>query len=289
MTATATSRLTETEKTQIRFWIHTIGSDLVAADTRNKDPSLEKWSNNLSDNIDYNARLEQVLYDKGVAIICGLLRRGPYKDKYLSVLDFDNLEALESFLKLLGVTLQQLAHWTRVEWHENQAKIHIFFITSSPFKNMAPSKGLEVMANKKLIFISPSINKDGNPYKPYDTEQIVILDDLNKMKIENILDTFVFEKTGCSYLSEDAKKQYIEYLERPDTILREGERHNGLKTLGVSWFHRYTGEWAVLTAEQKFERLNAYNEKQCKPPKSEQELVDIWEWIKQKHTGSSFL
>jgi hypothetical protein len=34
MTTPATSRLTETEKTQIRYWIHTIGSDLVAADTR---------------------------------------------------------------------------------------------------------------------------------------------------------------------------------------------------------------------------------------------------------------
>jgi hypothetical protein len=53
------------------------------------------------------------------------------------------------------------------------------------------------------------------------------------MKIENIVDTFIFEKTGCSYLSEDAKKRYIEYLERPDTVLREGERHNCLKTLGV--------------------------------------------------------
>jgi hypothetical protein len=53
----------------------------------------------------------------------------------------------------------------------------------------------------------------------------------------------------------------------------------------VSWFHRYAGEWAVMTDEQKFERLKAYNQKQCKPPKPEQELVDIWEWIKQKHTG----
>jgi Bifunctional DNA primase/polymerase, N-terminal len=219
MTTATISRLTETEKARIRYWIHTIGSDLAAADTRNKDPSLEKWSNNLSDNIDYDRRLEQGLYDRGVAIICGQLRRGPYSGKYLSVLDFDNLEALESFLKLLGITLQQLGRWTRVEWHENQAKIHVFLITSSPFKNIAPAKGLEVMGEKKLTFVSPSINKDGNPYKPYDTEQIVILDDVNKMKIENIIDTFVFEKTGCSYLSEDGKKQYLAPPKRTTAII----------------------------------------------------------------------
>jgi P4 family phage/plasmid primase-like protien len=281
------SQLSNEQKDQVYLWISRINCDIAACDSRNKDPSIEQWGNNILDEIDYEGRLEQGFYDKGIAIICGLIRRGPYKGKYISVLDFDNLEAFQKFCDLLGVTLQQLAHWTRVEWHKNPGKIHVFLMTDRPFRNMMTGNGLEVYAQKKLVFVSPSIHRDGNPYSVYDTESIVMLDNVGQMRIEGVLEAFMSE-IGCSYLDEDAKDQYIEYLERPDTILTAGQRHYGLKTLGSSWFNRYTGEWSPenMSDDQRLQKLLAYNNIQCSPPKPEPEVLDIWEWVKKTFTGS---
>ena len=93
-----TSRLTKEQKEQVRYWIHTIGCDIVACYSDAKDKFKEYWSNNLTNDIDYDARLEGGHYDDGVAIICGKLRHGPHKGKYISTLDFDTLETFLKFL-----------------------------------------------------------------------------------------------------------------------------------------------------------------------------------------------
>jgi hypothetical protein len=94
------SSLTDEQKEQIRYWIHTIGCDLVACITKEKKP-IEKWSDNLLNAEDYDIRLEQGLYDNGVAIKCGQIRHGKYASKYISVLDFDTLEASQNSLQMI--------------------------------------------------------------------------------------------------------------------------------------------------------------------------------------------
>jgi len=66
-----------------------------------------------------------------------------------TTLDFDTLEA---FLKFSAndFDYKKLASTTKVEWHGNLARIHVFFITNRPFKN-ATGIGLEVKANKLLL------------------------------------------------------------------------------------------------------------------------------------------
>src|SRR5438309_1086641 len=135
-----TSVLTTEQKLQARVWIDTIKADVAACDSRNKDPRVEQWGENISREIDYSARLESGFYDKGIALICGLIRRGEYVNKYISVFDFDNQEAFQKFLDILGVTIEQLAKWTRVEWHQQTGKWHVFFISKKPFKNMMSGK-----------------------------------------------------------------------------------------------------------------------------------------------------
>src|SRR5690348_5878355 len=129
------STLTKDQKGQARFWIDTIGADIAKCNSMAKDPSVERWGSNIGRNMDYGALLEAGNYDQGMAIIAGQLRYGTiYKGKWLTVFDFDNLEAFQKFLDLIGMTLAKLAQWTRVEWHKDPAKMHVFFLSDKPFR-----------------------------------------------------------------------------------------------------------------------------------------------------------
>jgi hypothetical protein len=83
---TAATKLSVDQKEQVRYWIHTIGCDIVACHSDTKDHFKECWGINLTEDI-------------GVAIICGKLRHGPHKGKYISTLDFDTLEAFKILFK----------------------------------------------------------------------------------------------------------------------------------------------------------------------------------------------
>src|SRR5437870_5621954 len=133
------SKFFQEQKDQIRYWI-SLGCDLVACDTRIKKP-LENWSENTGGAVNYESRLENgflnqwgkiVNYDNGVAVICGQLRHGPNKDKWLSCFDFDSKESFDKFCDLFGTSLEELSKKTLVEWHGSPEKIHVFFITNSP-------------------------------------------------------------------------------------------------------------------------------------------------------------
>jgi hypothetical protein len=279
MTTSTKSRLTEEQKQQVRFWIHTIGCDLVACYSQIKNKFKEKWSNNTFKI--YEALLKQGFYDDGVAIICGRIRRGEYEGKYISVLDFDTLEAFEKF-SANDFDYKKLASITRVEWHGSLARIHVFFITDRPFKN-ANGAGLEVKANKLLTFVSPSIHKDGKPYTALGTEAIGYLDNVGQMRIENCIAAVI-----PNYQSEDQINDYIKYLELDSTILDEGERHNGILVMANSYFFRYSGEWANLTDEQRFDKLIEYDKKHCRPSLYETSVTEfkqIWRDIERKFTG----
>jgi len=41
-----------------------------------------------------------------------------------------------------------------------------------------------------------------------------------------------------------------------------------------------------MSDEHRFERLKAYNKRQCSPSTPEKELLDIIDWIKRSHTGN---
>ncbi len=282
MTTFTGSRLTEEQKQQVRYWINTIGCDLVACHTRTK-AIKEYWSNNLNGNIDYDVRLQSGLYDDGVAIICGQLRRGQHRDKHISVLDFDTLDAFEKF-SAGEFDYKKLASITRVEWHGSLARVHVFFITDRPFKNTnANVVGLEVKANKLLTFVSPSTHKDGKPYTAFGTEEIVILDNLGQTRIESRIAAVI-----PNYQSEDQINDYIKYLELDRTIIHEGERHNAILVMANSYFFRYTGEWANLTDVQRFNKLIEFDKKKCRPSlyeTSETEFKQVWSDIKHKYTG----
>src|ERR1041384_5257435 len=119
-----TSKLTDKQKDQVRYWIHNIKCDIAACYSKEKNRYKEKWGDNVIYDYDYDSRLEHGFYDDGVAAICGQLRRGEYAGYYLTCLDFDSKEAFDGFCEILGTTLELLAKWTRVEWHNSLERIH---------------------------------------------------------------------------------------------------------------------------------------------------------------------
>ena len=285
------SRLTEEQKQQVRFWIRTMGCDLAACYSQEKNIYKERWGDNIINEIDYDTRLEQGWYNDGVAVICGQLRHGSYKAKWITCLDFDSKDAFDKFCEILGTNLEKLAKWTRVEWHNSLESMHVFLISNKPFKNLAET-GIEVKANKLLAFVSPSLHKSGEEYRAFDGESIAILDSIDQLRTESIIDIFIKTCTDDqrSYFDEDAKQKYIEYLNAEGTILRAGERHPGTIANGTSMFFKHKGEWRDLSDPQRFEKLVAWHKRVCDPPlfdvpDRENEVQEIWDDICKKYTG----
>ncbi|MFL6425271.1 MAG: hypothetical protein ACJ71R_17005, partial [Nitrososphaeraceae archaeon] len=67
----------------------------------------------------------------------------------------------------------------------------------------------------------------------------------------------------------------------PSTIIKEGGRHDGIKTLGCSYYYRYNNGWKDLTDDQKHDKLQEWNLQHCIPPSQE-----IWKWIVSTHRKS---
>lgn len=87
------------------------------------------------------------------------------------------------------------------------------------------------------------------------------------------------------YMSDENKRVYIKWLEDPEnyTKLEIGQgRHNGLVTLGTSYYYRYKGDWKNYTDDERKAKLWEWN---CKlaVPKSENEFEEIWKWIVTTH------
>ena len=132
-----------------------------------------------------------------------------------------------------------------------------------------------------MLFASPSIHPDGNPWTtlPCGTNEIAILDEKDLLRLEVKIDTL-----SRGYMSNDNKQHYIAWLEDSDTRIKEGQgRHDAIKTLGCSYYYRYNNGWRNLTDDQRHDKLQEWNLQHCIPPLPENEFNDIWKWIVDRH------
>lgn len=305
-------KLSPASITQIDVWLRGIGVDIAASDSEGKHPYLEDWGDLLLRDIqyaDYEARLKNgfynkygypVNYDKGIAVICGPIRR-ERTAKFIACFDFDNKEALDKFLELLGMSLEDLAKWTRVEWSGNPGKIHVFFMTKRQWKsgsngNLDGINGLEIKAWKKLAFVSPSIHKgDGQQYRVYDngTTAITILDELDQRRIEGLLDFFVRQSTknSKSYFDSDSSSEYQKYLDEPTTILGPGSRYPNTWLKACSIFFKWKDpKFKDLTDDQRYDKLVEWHNTHCRPSLFEEvgrynDVENIWAEVCRLNTG----
>lgn len=276
----------------IEFWTGEVGAFVIEYDSINKDIHHNEWPSEDDTKVDYKANLENGLYNYGIAVRTGLLHRGPYKGWYLGCIDFDTIEA---FLTWCGedYNLDSLAIWTRIEWHQDIKRIHLFFLSKTPLKNLARSednKIIEVYSEDPHLVCVCGYHADGNLIQVHTTEKIVEVDNIKRLEIQSRIKAVI-----SSYGDDDSGiNEYVKELEKPETIVPAGSVHNATRTLLVSVYFRWTGDFAPnkMSDEQRFQYVVDWDKKkavQANRPAyidaNPKKLERMWKDIKKKYQG----
>jgi hypothetical protein len=276
-----TSRLSKEDRHAVSYWTEIAGIGIFPADTKNKEIHLNGWSEMDFSSIDFNSELNSGKYDNGIAIRTGRTISGKH---HLIAIDFDGMDAVFAWFGSWD-QVREIAKRTRIEWHQDKWRLHMFILASRSIINKRihiKDSLLEVKCERQALFVSPSIHKEGNPYAPLNTEEIVIINENQLLQLESKIDSLSGSE---GYMSDENKQTYIQWLENPENYTKLGigqGRHNGLVTLGTSYYYRYSGEWKDYTDEQRKAKLWEWNTKLA-VPKSEKEFNDVWKWIVDKH------
>jgi len=271
--------LSENQKNGTLYWPITAGIGILPADTRNKKIYLKGWTKKDLSTIDYRTELDNGLYDNGIAIRTGKIISGKY---VLVAIDFDGIDAVIEWFGSWERVLE-IAKQTRIEWHGDKSRLHMFLLASKPVKNRRiriKESLLEAKCENQALFVSPSIHKDGKPYAALDTGEITTMSETQLLQLESKIDSL-----SDGYMSDVDRQAYIRLLEDPEYYNKLGVgqgRHNGLVTLGTSYYYRYNGEWKDYTDEQRKEKIWDWNTKLA-VPLSQKEFDDVWKWIVEKH------
>lgn len=236
--------------TAVLFWTREVGAHIIEYNSVIKKTFHDNWSTEDDSQINYLALLKTGIFNKGFAVRTGLLHRGPNKGCYLCCIDFDSAEAFRTWCDD-DYKLDTLAKLTRVEWHQDLARVHVFFTSKTPLKDLARSKDnqvIEVYGEKPHLTCVYGNHKDGNSILPYDTEKITLVDEVRKLEIGNRIKMVI-----PTYLDDDGVSKYIEELEKPDTLVPKGSVHIACRTMLMSVYFRWNEEFAEMSDEQRFQ------------------------------------
>ena len=169
MTTTIT-RLPPEQQAAILRWPEQNDLSIFPADTRNKRIWLSGWQDIDFSNTDFKSKLANGEYVKGIAIRTGKTLSGKH---YAVALDFDGWDAVEEWFGNWERVVS-LSKKTIVEWHQDTGKIHVIFLSKTPFQNRKihiKNAFLEVRCERNALFASPSIHQSGKPYTPLGTNR----------------------------------------------------------------------------------------------------------------------
>ncbi len=272
-----------------KHW-YSIGTNPIPADTRNKKP-IEEWQKYQTRSMTLKEFDEFIIdgkYAKGIAIITGRLWRVEHEGKYLIAIDIDNEKGLRGFLTRNDkvVSISEFASKTLVEQHKDDPnRAHIYFISPIPFPSKGSDSkiGLEVKADKQLMFVFPSLHENGHNYEPLGTQNIVVLNEKQSIELMRHID-IICTKYGIKYLEKESNtrltpniREMIRKLEIDNAItILEGERHSTLLSIADSLLinHYVNGNKTIDKLKKFFEEINY---KLCQPlPLIKEEIVTIW-------------
>lgn len=237
----------------------------------------------------YEQWKNQGLFSKGYGIITGKIRRGKYKEKYLTCIDIDNKQGIKEFLLHFSEfkSLDKLAKKTLVVQHKDalEEKAHIYFITEISLSkrtgfisarkiidnnNIIPL--IEIKSDSSTFMIGPGcLHKNGHRYEVRGTSEIKVLDKEKSAKLENALDE-IYVKFGKSNNQNGLIP--IDNLFQNDFVVEEGNnRHLALLRVCESLIKRLKG----LCEEKEIKELASnWNTEHCNPPLDDEEFEKQW-------------
>lgn len=274
---TVTTGLTREQQAAILQWPEQNDIPIFPADTKKKKIWLNSWQDIDFNNTDFRSKLANGEYDKGIAIRMGKTLSGKY---YAVALDFDGWDAVVEWFGDWNRVVS-LSKKTIVEWHQDTGKIHVIFLSKTPFPNRKihiKNAFLEIRCERNALFASPSLHQGGKPYTQLGTTQLAILDENRTLALKAKINA-----VSQDYMSDLDKNAYDQWLDLPTTILGENQgRHDATKFKINRYYWKYSGEWLNLSDDQRFERAWDWHLAHCKPPRSRQEFEGMCKWAIEK-------
>jgi hypothetical protein len=267
------------------FWRYQIGVNIIPANTRKKETyeSWKEWQDNPIREDLHDEWKASGAFNNGMAVVLGEVWHNPIKKElYLIGIDLDNQKAIEE-VAMNG--LDDLARNVIVEQHyDDTTKAHIFLYSHKPFPkkssdnsghlnakldaNDIPAIEVKGLGSHGILFVTPSIHKNGEPYQIIGTLDPVIADDFVN-HIDNIC-----RKYSIPYLGGNGTQVPIRDLFKSSFTIFEGHnRHEALMRAMESLLARNLG---ILSHDQIKSLAREWNDQHCSPPLDDKEFQKQW-------------
>ena len=215
-------------KEAVKAW-RSAGFNVIPAFTKEKLVKVrwKQWIDNLLPDEQYGEWYTIGAYKNGLAIMLGkVYHDARNSDPLFGIgIDCDNQRGIELVLTAFGYkTLSEASNYLIVEQHRDQKyKAHFIFYSHSPLPRkgsyLPPTEGdnldmkeaprVEIKGAGDLLFVSPSIHKNGYPYEipKGGTMDPDIIDNLQRRLEET------FKKYGISYANNVVTTTYNNGIE----------------------------------------------------------------------------
>jgi hypothetical protein len=278
------------------FWRYEIGVNVIPADTRNKSTEI-KWSQYQDKPIpewQHEQWKTSGAFINGMAVILGKVYHNKQKDGlYLIGIDCDNAKAIEELCtngdgKI--IPLAKLAETVIVEQHlDDITRAHVLLYSHNPFhkkssdktdihqsnkilNNQIPAIEVKGLGSHGILFVSPSIHKNGHQYQIIGTKEPAIVNNFDK-HLNNI---FTKYSIPCLEAGNENDKTLIpidDLFKKEFTITEGHNRHEALMRVMESLLAKLSPAFPL----DKIKGLaREWNNEHCVPPLDNREFEKQW-------------
>jgi hypothetical protein len=277
------------------FWRNDIGVNVIPANTRKKETyeSWKEWQYNPVPEDLHNEWKTSGAFDKGIAIVLGNVHHNQQKQGlYLIGIDCDNAKAIEEICSRDDntISLSQLAQWTLVEQHSDDlTKAHVLLYSHKPFPkkssdnngqlnqklnaNEVPAIEVKSLGSHGILFVTPSVHQNGEPYQIIGRYDPVVADDF-VLHINSICKKYAIPYLEAADNGNGKALLPIQDLFKPDFTIFEGHnRHEALLRTMEALIARNS---SILSHDQIKPLAQQWNNQHCSPPLDDKEFEKQW-------------
>ncbi len=277
------------------FWRDDVGVNVIPANTKYKKPIVAwtEWQDKPIPKELHEQWKREKIFENGMAIVVGKVWHNELKaGLYLCAVDCDNRKAIE---EMMPKGVEHYAKQTLIELHpDDSTKCHFYCYTMKPVpkksSDMVNPKQAQQLKNNEIpalevkgegkhgiMYVTPSVHKNGTRYEIIDCEIPMLLDPIVQV-IEEICTSY-----GMNYLKNVSSNNSLipmnELLGDGAEIIEGHNRHLAILRYAD---HVYSMAQPSTTDKILFEMISAKNRLMCKPPLEDEELAKIQEQAKNK-------